>query len=122
MGFSDFVFYPDYYGLVKTFLAEMPEYYRTEPVHPDGFLGEVRTYCEAKWSDLYLVVLLAITWTILRYLLTLFVLKVNMMITVDSRNLMVKSGKCHTKYREKLYRGTCRKCGFGHVTSCWYTK
>ncbi|XP_022099811.1 ceramide synthase 1-like [Acanthaster planci] len=75
MGFSDFFFYPDYYGLVKTFLVEMPEYYSTEPVHPDGFLGEVRTYCEAKWSDLYLVVLLAITWTILRYLLTLFVLK-----------------------------------------------
>ncbi|XP_038045631.1 ceramide synthase 1-like [Patiria miniata] len=75
MGITDLFFYPDYYGLVKTFLTEMPEYYRTEPIHPDGFLGEVRTYCEAKWSDLFLVVILAITWTMLRYLLTMCVFK-----------------------------------------------
>ncbi|XP_033624722.1 ceramide synthase 1-like [Asterias rubens] len=72
---EDFFFYPDYYGLVKMFVTEMPEYYRTEPVHPDGFAGEVRTYCKANWSDLYLVVVLAITWTLLRYLLTWSVFK-----------------------------------------------
>ena len=77
---EDFFFYPDYYGLVKMFVTEMPEYYRTEPVHPDGFAGEVRTYCKANWSDLYLVVVLAITWTLLRYLLTWSVFKVNIFI------------------------------------------
>ena len=73
---SDFFFYPDYYGLYLAVL-EIPEYIRNEPVHPDGFLGEVRTYCSFEWRDVQYLCLLAIVWGIFRELLVRCVLKVS---------------------------------------------
>ncbi len=73
---SDFLFYPDYYGLFQKVIFELPEYYREEPVHEDGFLGEVRMYCQWEWSDLQLLVFLAFLWTVFRWALTKFVLQV----------------------------------------------
>ena len=76
VAFSDFFFYPDYYGLFTKVAFELPAYYRDEPVHKDGFLGEVRTYCNWEWADVQLLVVLALCWTIFRWALTRFVLQV----------------------------------------------
>ena len=74
---TDFLFYPDYVGLMTKVVTELPEYYRTEPIHEDGFVGEVRTYCNWEWADLQLLCLLALAWTVFRWALTRFVLQVN---------------------------------------------
>lgn len=72
---SDFFFYPDYYGLYLAML-DIPEYVRTEKIHPDGYLAELRTYCHLEWADVQLVCILAVAWTIFRALLTRCVFKV----------------------------------------------
>ncbi|XP_072020618.1 ceramide synthase 1-like [Amphiura filiformis] len=64
----DFLFYPDYYGLVQA-MYDIPEYVRTEPIHPDGWLAEVRTYCELNWKDIQIICILAVVWSIFRELL-----------------------------------------------------
>ena len=71
------VLYPEYHRLVTVVVPDLWHYYQHEPSHPDGFVGDVRTYCvPISWEELKLPFSLAIIWTLMRVLMTTKVFKV----------------------------------------------
>ncbi|XP_033112369.1 ceramide synthase 1-like [Anneissia japonica] len=75
MGGEGFLFTPDYIGLFYGLIYELPEYIRTEPVEPEGFIGEFRKYCRYENTDLLIIVLLACVWTCVRHFFTQYIFK-----------------------------------------------
>ncbi|XP_071789337.1 ceramide synthase 1-like [Asterias amurensis] len=70
------VLYPEYHRLVTVVVPDLWHYYQHEPSHPDGFVGDVRTYCvPISWEELKLPFSLAILWTLMRVLMTTKVFK-----------------------------------------------
>ncbi|XP_071495957.1 ceramide synthase 1-like [Diadema antillarum] len=70
---SEYFPYPDYVGLIRMVVTDLPEYYRTEP--SEGTFNELRKYSYITMDEVKTAVILAVVWTLVRTLLTVLIFK-----------------------------------------------
>ena len=74
MTMAEYFPFPDYVGLFRMLIFELPEYYRTEP--SEGTWKELGMYSHITWGEIQMALMMAVLWTIVRTLLTVVIFKV----------------------------------------------